>query len=110
MRGASRAPRAACLHARTQPTECLSTSLARRRILGPGPQACRAPAFNAQALIRTSRVRRVRHLPPARRAGAAHAASAGGRLFKLEDVALGSWLEWAAARGGWAVHYVSDRR
>lgn len=48
--------------------------------------------------------------PPARRAGAAYAASAGGRLFKLEDVALGSWLEWAAARGGWAVHYVSDRR
>lgn len=46
-------------------------------------------------------------LPPA---GAAFSASHGGRLFKLEDVALASWLEWAAERGGFRIHRVTDRR
>ena len=43
-------------------------------------------------------------------AGAAFAASHGGRLFKLEDVALASWLEWAAERGNFSIHRVADRR
>ena len=47
---------------------------------------------------------------PTRGAGAAFAASQGGHLFKLEDIALASWLEWAAQRGGFAVHRVTDRR
>lgn len=43
-------------------------------------------------------------------AGAAFAASHGGRLFKLEDVALASWLEWAAQQGNFRIHRVTDRR
>ncbi|KAI7844774.1 hypothetical protein COHA_001654 [Chlorella ohadii] len=42
--------------------------------------------------------------------GAAFAASHGDRLFKLEDVALASWLEWAAQQGGFRIHRVTDRR
>lgn len=53
--------------------------------------------------------------PPARpcltwHAGTAFAASEGGHLFKLEDVALGSWLEWTAARRGFTLHLVPDKR
>ncbi|KAL4430053.1 hypothetical protein ABPG77_004423 [Micractinium sp. CCAP 211/92] len=42
--------------------------------------------------------------------GTAFAASEGGHLFKLEDIALAGWLEWAAARRGFRVHLVKDRR
>lgn len=42
--------------------------------------------------------------------GAAHASSQGGHLFKLEDIALASWVEWAAERRGFEVHLVVDKR
>lgn len=48
--------------------------------------------------------------PPAPPSGTAFAASEGGHLFKLEDIALAGWLEWAAARRGFRVHLVKDRR
>jgi hypothetical protein len=43
-------------------------------------------------------------------AGTAYAASQGGHLFKLEDIAVGSWLEWAAQRRGLRLHLAADRR
>ncbi|KAL4443993.1 hypothetical protein ABPG75_011730 [Micractinium tetrahymenae] len=42
--------------------------------------------------------------------GTAFAASEGGHLFKLEDIALAGWLEWAAQRRGFKVHLVVDKR
>ncbi|KDD74093.1 hypothetical protein H632_c1578p1, partial [Helicosporidium sp. ATCC 50920] len=32
------------------------------------------------------------------------------RLFPLEDVAVGSWVEWVARDRGWVVHALSDAR
>lgn len=43
-------------------------------------------------------------------AGTAFAASEGGHLFKLEDIALAGWLEWAAQRRAFKVHLVVDKR
>ena len=56
------------------------------------------------------------HPPPHRTAhrtptaGAAYAASVGGHLFKLEDIALGGWLEWLAAERGIEVQRIKDKR
>ena len=49
-------------------------------------------------------------LPPPRAAGAAFAASQGGHLFKLEDIALGSWLEWAEQQRNFTVQRVREKR
>ena len=43
-------------------------------------------------------------------AGTAYAASEGGHLFKLEDIALGGWLEWLAAERGIEVQRIKDKR
>ncbi|KAI3427158.1 hypothetical protein D9Q98_007095 [Chlorella vulgaris] len=43
-------------------------------------------------------------------AGTAYAASVGGHLFKLEDIAVGSWLEWAAQQRGFELHLAQDKR
>ena len=42
-------------------------------------------------------------------AGAALAAG-NGTLFRLEDVAVGSWVAFVAAERGWDIAYVDDRR
>ena len=34
----------------------------------------------------------------------------GHRMFKLEDVAMGAWVEWVANAKGWPVAYVGDVR
>lgn len=34
----------------------------------------------------------------------------GGRLFKLEDISMGSWVEWVAQERNWTIHLVKDRR
>lgn len=66
------------------------------------PSAAQAPASAARQPGRL--------FPAPRPAGTAFAASQGGHLFKLEDVALGSWLEWAAEARGFQLHLVVDRR
>ena len=34
----------------------------------------------------------------------------GHRIFKLEDVAVGAWVEWVANSKGWTVAYAGDVR
>ena len=78
---------AGCAHGCGPQAACISC-----RLLSRVPCTASAPVANLPA------------------AGAAFSASHGGRLFKLEDVALASWLEWAAERGGFRIHRVTDRR